>query len=151
VLDHYGFCRKNIPLINRIPSELLKFERTFSLSSILEIAGLCFVAWQIRATRKNIFIEKKLETANDISGHISEIINILMKNNVVVSRGFISNDRCIASMVELIMLLDREKPDEQDLINCLNHYAMDDIPDINAWIKDIEECGNKVITNYKKS
>jgi hypothetical protein len=149
--EFYKVCLDYIPGIKDISflKESTSFKADFSISSILEIAALAFVAWQISSARKNLFIENDLKTGGLLSLYLPEIIFRLENPNISVS-GNISDEECRKFMHKAAMLLNKEKPEEKELIDCLNRYKTDNLINIPKWIEDINTCGKKVIDKYKK-
>jgi hypothetical protein len=91
-----------------------------------------------------------LKTGDLLSLYLPDIIFRLENPNVFVSSGNISDEECRKLIHQTLMLLDGEKPEEKELIDCLNRYKTDQLIDIHDWVVDIERYGKKVINNYKK-
>jgi hypothetical protein len=137
-------------LILLIIKKGLKFDPNFSISSFLEIMALVFMAWEIRSTRKNLFIKNDLKAADFLSSLIAQITHSLGDPNLHVMNGNINDEKCRKLFNDILMHLNEEKRDEKELIDCLNRYKTEQIIIIPDWIEDIIKYGNKIITNYKK-
>jgi hypothetical protein len=141
----YKVCLDYIPWINDKEGQ-----PDFSIPSILEIAALVAVAWQIRSAQKNLFIENDLQTGDSLNLCITEITFRLNDPKILVSENKINDAKCRKYMHKAVRLLDGEKPEEKELIDCLNRYKTDNLIDIHNWVVDIEKYGQKVIDKYKK-
>jgi hypothetical protein len=149
--EYIGISFNEILCIDKIPfRKRLTFSSEFSITSIVEIIALCAVAWQIKATRRNLFIDNDLKIANSLSVYISEIISSLENTDVLIEKGKISDTTCRKLIIEVLVQLDEKKQDEKKLIDCLNRYKTEDILYIYNWTEDIKTYGNIVITNHKK-
>jgi hypothetical protein len=149
VFEYSGFCLDTIPWINKIDLLRMKFDNGFPFSSILEIIALVFVGREIKSVRQNLIIKNNFKTADSLSSFIGDTIYRLSNENVLVNKGKISDETCRQNISKILMLLSETKPDEQNLINCLNRYKTEDIHSIPEWITEIGNYGRKVIINYK--
>jgi hypothetical protein len=151
ILEYTGVCINKIPVINKILFlKRLKFDPAFSISSILEIVALCFVGWEIRSTRKNLFIDNDLKTADRLSSLIADITSRLGDRRVKIKKNEIRDEECRQKINNVLTLLSESKQDEKNLITCLNRYMEEESIYIPDWINQIRKYGDKVITNYKK-
>jgi hypothetical protein len=130
----------------------MKFNPDFSILAILEFVAICFIAIEIRSSRKNIYIKYNIKRANLIETLITQIVYLLGKIRIEIGpRNGIGDKKCEDAIIKLLGKLNRKKEDEKNLFDCLTKYEKEDIERIDDWIKEIEDNRDKVVTNIRNS
>jgi hypothetical protein len=125
------------------------------IGSILVLLGL-IIGWlnlrkQIKATRLDILKKNNLKQTSLLITNIANLLNVLRNpdNNTFLSRKEYKPGEHFIYETNVILLLDKNIPEENNLIIVLQKFLKEDVT-VSSWIEDIKEKSQKVITKRLK-